>query len=135
MEQEERLWIQNKLPDNYSHQDLMELGRVTYNNLIDKDYDLSKNVEKYQPKAEEQRNFLALATEILKKFENGSRKREIIMAITTKGLRIITRKEYSNLGATKTQIMRKRRKLEVQPCSGAKMTVTKKQCGVTGETV
>ena len=29
MEQEERLWIQNKLPDNYSHQDLMERDRVT----------------------------------------------------------------------------------------------------------
>ena len=90
---------------------------------------------KDQPKAEEQRHFLSLATEILKKFVNGSRKRERIMAITTKGLRIMTRKKFSNLGATKTQIMRKRRKLEAQPCSGAKMTVTKKQCGVTGETI
>ena len=75
VEQKGRLWIQNKLPDNYSHQDLMELGRVTYNNLINKDYDLSKNVGKDQPKAEEQRNFLALATENLKKFVNGSRKK------------------------------------------------------------
>ena len=75
VEQEERLWIQNKLLDNYSHQDLMELGRVTYNNLIDKDYDLSKNVGKDQPKVEEQRNFLALAKETPKKFENGISKK------------------------------------------------------------
>ena len=62
VKQEERLWIQNKLPDNYSHRDLMELRRVTCNNLMDNDDDLIKNVRKEQQKAKEQRNFLTLAT-------------------------------------------------------------------------
>ena len=33
---EERKWIQDKLPD-YFHDHLLELGRVTFNNLVESD--------------------------------------------------------------------------------------------------
>ena len=33
IKEEERRWIQDKLP-NYTHNDLIELGRVTFNNLV-----------------------------------------------------------------------------------------------------
>ena len=35
VEEEYRKWIQNKLPIDYSFEDLIELRRVTYNNLIE----------------------------------------------------------------------------------------------------
>ena len=74
--EEKRRWTQGKLAPNYSHRELLELGRVTYNNIDDADEDKAK-WGKARPKAEketpeEQKNFLALATQIMEKLGNSS---------------------------------------------------------------
>ena len=67
VEEEQSVWIQSKLADDYSHDNLMDLGRVTFNNLVEsKDWKLGKTPE---PKKENEREkIFTLATEILKKF-------------------------------------------------------------------
>ena len=63
--EERRKWIQGKLRDSYNHTDLMDLARLTFNNLVeDSAWQETKNkVDR------EENNYLALATEILKRFK------------------------------------------------------------------
>merc|ERR1740124_2039321 len=61
---ERRRWTQGKLGADYTYLDLMELGRLTYNNLIEKD---SWNGKPAKSKDAE-KNYLALATELISKF-------------------------------------------------------------------
>ena len=61
---ERRDWIQGKIASDYSHRDLMELGRLTYNNLVE-DGTWETNSKPKETKTKEQ-NFLALATELVK---------------------------------------------------------------------
>ena len=68
IKEEERRWIQDKLPD-YSHTDLLELGRVTFNNLPDTEDGVQ--VEDNKKEKVDQKSFLALATEIMSKLNNG----------------------------------------------------------------
>ena len=72
VEEEHRKWIQGKLPTDYSHVNLMELGRVTFNNLVEND-DWKSSKTGQPAKEKEEKNFLALATEILKKFGDNSK--------------------------------------------------------------
>jgi hypothetical protein len=65
---ERRDWIQGKVGANYSHRDLMELGRLTYNNLVE-DGTWETNPKNSAVKTKEQ-NFLALATELVKTLSN-----------------------------------------------------------------
>ena len=60
--EEKRRWTQGRLQSNYSYLELMELGRLTYNNLVDDD---SWSTTKKKVEREKEKNFLALATEIL----------------------------------------------------------------------
>ena len=76
VEEEQRAWIQGKLSDDYSHEHLMDLGRVTFNNLVENDdwQTGRRSSDKRPAKDKEEKNFLALATEILKKFGDQSGK-------------------------------------------------------------
>ena len=68
VKEEERKWIQDKLKPDYSFTDLIELGRVTYNNQVESgNWEAPKQTA--QPKGTEQPQFLALATEILNKLK------------------------------------------------------------------
>ena len=67
IKEERRKWIQGKLSEKYSFRDLLDLGRVTYNNLLDED---SWNKVSKKKGKEEDKNFLALATEMMKKMSN-----------------------------------------------------------------
>ena len=60
--EERRKWTQGRLQHDYSYIELMELGRLTYNNLVDDD---SWSSNKKKAEKEQEKNFLALATEIL----------------------------------------------------------------------
>ena len=68
IKEEERRWIQDKLPD-YSHNDLLELGRITFNNLVESDGWVQSEDKKKEK--EDQKSFLALATEIITKLNRG----------------------------------------------------------------
>lgn len=50
----------------------MKISRFSYNNLIGKEIDQNKDSSKEQPKVNGQKNFLALAIEILEKFGSGN---------------------------------------------------------------
>ena len=78
--EEERRWEQGRLGANYSFRQLLDLGRTTYNNLLDKkawkttekDNSKDKKDEKANaPSDDKEVKFLALATEILKNLNNG----------------------------------------------------------------
>ena len=74
--------------DDYSHESIIELGRVMFDNLIEaEDWKPGKTLE--SKKESEEKNFLALATEILQKLrgnrssmpsDNGYLKREYTQA-------------------------------------------------------
>ena len=66
-EEEHRKWIQGKFLDDYFHVNLMELGRVTFTNLVEND-NWKLSPERQPAKEKEEKNFLDLATKILKKF-------------------------------------------------------------------
>ena len=63
--EERRKWIQEKLRDSYNHTDLMDLARLTFNNLVED----SAWQETKQKADREENNYLALAIEILKRFK------------------------------------------------------------------
>ena len=68
VKEEERKWIQDKLKSDYSFTDLLELGRVTFNNQVENEnWETPKQTA--QSKGTEQPQFLALATEILNKLK------------------------------------------------------------------
>ena len=60
---ERRDWIQGKVKADYSYLDLMDLGRLTYNNLVDDESWIKK-----EAKMEHEKNYLALATELISKY-------------------------------------------------------------------
>ena len=71
---EKREWIQGKVPLNYSYRNLLSLGRVTFNNLVDEEECKVKPGPKPEGK-EEEKNYLALATALMTKMNtmsNGS---------------------------------------------------------------
>ena len=61
---ERRDWIQGKVKVDYSYLDLMELARLTYNNLVDDESWIKKEAKK-----EHEKNYLTLATELIAKYE------------------------------------------------------------------
>ena len=65
---ERRKWMQGKLGQGYDYVDLMDLGRVTFNNLLENgDWKgKSEGENKVLTPGTQQKNFLALATEIFK---------------------------------------------------------------------
>ena len=66
VEEEHRKWIQNKLPTDYSFEDLIELRRVTYNNLIEnEDWKADKLSQESKGSGKDEPQFLALTTQIL----------------------------------------------------------------------
>ena len=75
---EKRKWAQGKLPVTYDHKDLMELGRVTFNNISQDDEGWSKNNldlerKKSSETAPNEKNFLALATELIKSIKGNNK--------------------------------------------------------------
>ena len=63
IKEERRKWIQGKSGSTYSYLDLMDLGRLTFNNLEDG----SANQKVSTKGGDEGKNYLALATEIMRK--------------------------------------------------------------------
>ena len=68
--EEKRKWTQGKLRADYDYTELMELGRLTFNNLVDDD---SWSTVKQKVEADKEKNFLALATEILQQAKIANR--------------------------------------------------------------
>ena len=70
---ERRKWMQGKLPNTYDYTDLMTLGLGTFNNLdANGEWKGGKNkISKSSPSKGEEKNFLALATDILQKLKDG----------------------------------------------------------------
>ena len=64
---ERRDWIQGKLKADYYYLDLIELDRLTYNNLIEDESWIKK-----EAKQEQEKNYLALATQLMSKFASGN---------------------------------------------------------------
>ena len=74
---EKRKWTQGKLPADYDYRDLLELGRVTYNNISqDEEGWKSKQIDTGRKTSIEsqgnEKNFLALATELIKSLKGNS---------------------------------------------------------------
>ena len=65
--EEKRKWMQGRLGPDYSYLELMELGRLSFNNLVD-DGAWSKTKKKVE--SEKEQHFLALATEILQQAQS-----------------------------------------------------------------
>ena len=63
---ERRDWIQGKVKADYSYLDLLELGRLTYNNLVEDESWVQKAA-----KSDNEKNYLTLATELMSKFAYG----------------------------------------------------------------
>ena len=63
---EHRKWMQGRLPDTYRYTDLMELGRLTYNNLTASNDWKGGVGSKGTNKSLDEKNFLALATELIR---------------------------------------------------------------------
>jgi len=65
---ERRKWMRGKLGQGYDYTDFMDLGRVTFNNfLANGDWkEKSDGKNKVSTLGNQQKNFLALATEVLK---------------------------------------------------------------------
>ena len=63
---ERRDWIQGKVKADYSYLDLLELGRLTYNNLVEDESWVQKAA-----KSANEKNYLTLATELMSKFAAG----------------------------------------------------------------
>jgi len=104
VKEKEQKWIQDKLKIDYSFTDLLELGRIKYNNQVENEnWETPKETE--QSKAAGQPQFLALATEILNKLKTRDKRREIQMhpSITD------PRGESTNLGGTRTRRERPQR--------------------------
>ena len=60
---EERDWIQGKVQPGYGYRDLINLGRLTYNNLVEKeDWKATKKISQDDPA----NAYLALVTEIIR---------------------------------------------------------------------
>ena len=55
---EQRDWIQGKLADDYTHKDLLSVGRLAYNNLVDEEKVTKKELAKSP-------HFLALAAQLI----------------------------------------------------------------------
>ena len=64
---QKRKWIHGEVKSGYSFRDLMEVARVTYNNMIE---DRSWNVRKKKTEADGDKSYLALATQVLQKVES-----------------------------------------------------------------
>ena len=65
---EKRRWTQGKLGSNYTHRDLMDMGRLTYNNLVSDKTRIAGCTEKVKAdKVDTEKKYLALATELMKK--------------------------------------------------------------------
>lgn len=64
---ERRDWIQGKVKVDYSFLDLMELGRLTYNNLIEDESWIKK-----EAKQEKEKNYLALATQLMSRMASSN---------------------------------------------------------------
>ena len=67
---EKRKWMQGKLPPTYDHKDLLELGRVTFNNISQDDEgwktnDVNSKLKGITGAPSDEKNFLALATELI----------------------------------------------------------------------
>ena len=62
---EERDWMQGEVRQGYNYRDLMNLGRLTYNNLVEKgSWEVSTSPAKEDPAVK----YLALATEMLRSY-------------------------------------------------------------------
>ena len=73
IKEERRKWIQGKLGKTYSYIDLMDLGRLSYNNLED----IEEEPKIQKPSAsnkEEEKNYLALATAMMTKMTSMTNK-------------------------------------------------------------
>ena len=66
---ERRDWIQGKTKATYSHVDLMELARLTYNNLVEDQAWAGKTATAMddKPDASKEANYLALATQLIQR--------------------------------------------------------------------
>lgn len=60
---EKREWVQGKVPPNYSFRDLMDVGRITYNNLVS-DQSWGETPSDKKESSSEEKQFLTLATKI-----------------------------------------------------------------------
>ena len=67
--EEKRNWVHGKVKPGYSFRDLMEVARVTFNNLVE---DESWTVRRKKVEKSEQKNYLALATQLLEKFSKSN---------------------------------------------------------------
>ena len=67
--EEKRKWMQGKLGTNYTFEDLLELGRVTYNNLVEDNSwkGTDKKIEQKGSSSKDENKFLALFTNFLEK--------------------------------------------------------------------
>ena len=90
---ERRKWIQGKLLLSYSYLDLMELGRVTYNNLIDEGS--WRFISKPKAKGEE-KNYLALATALMTKMTSLSKDKGNLSKDKKSGERVYKTWRYEN---------------------------------------
>ena len=62
---QKRQWVHGEVRKGYGFRDLMEIARVSYNNMVE---DKSWAVKK-KNKTEEEKNYLALATQLLERFD------------------------------------------------------------------
>ena len=74
--EEKRRWEQGKLGASYTYRELLELGRVTFNNLSDKEKEITSGEEKENKDGQAadekgEAKFLALATSILQTMKDG----------------------------------------------------------------
>ena len=71
---EKRDWQQERFPSSYSYRDLMDVGRIVYNNVVCEDVWTASAVEVKTTEEQQEKNFLALINERIDRLERSSGK-------------------------------------------------------------
>jgi len=114
---ERRKWTHGKLGTSYYYHDLMDLGRLTYNNLLD------ENTWSVKPQAKprnDEKNYLALATQLMSQMKaiqdgnNGIKAMEVTELKAMEGSsRVVIGRTY--LGVMRIPTTRQQKKEEEVP--------------------
>ena len=104
---EKRRWTQGKLGPNYTHRDLMDLGRLTYNNLVsDKSWMTGCSGKAKMEQGDAEKNYLALATELMKKMSDYKQPAGAQRERATEGERTYKAWRFENPDGLKTKMIR-----------------------------
>ena len=102
VKEEQRQWVQGKLPDDYSHTDLLSVGRITYNNLVEED----KVNSSKKGASGEKPHFLALAAQLVEQLKGSTGNGNSRQKSDQNGPRTFLPWRYENPNDEKTKVVK-----------------------------